>query len=135
MSMKETILFRSNNLIAVLQALPHSDGTYSGVIEQIKEVHGEDIPFSVKTLGQWLARGHKDLRHNRKGTPYARFAARFDAIKAEHCTFEMVMNREVDEAFAFLDSHCECGERLQEFSDGSLGKTCWECANLDVTGR
>ena len=75
--------FTADHIVAVLRALPDTDGTYAQVIARATE-HGAQL--SATTLGQWLTNGRADIQAGKSQTAYGRFSQRYDSIMAEHCS-------------------------------------------------
>ena len=124
--------FTTDNIVAVLRALPETDGTYAHVVAHATE-HGAQL--SANTLGKWVTTGRADIQAGNAHTAYARFSQRYDSIMAEHCSPDANRNRQLDRAFEILERTCECGNDKALAPDGSLADTCRECQDLDRRGR
>ena len=124
--------FTAENIVAVLRALPETDGTYAQVVEQAHE-HGASV--SQPTLSKWVTSGRADIKAGKRQTAYARFVQRYDALIEEHCNADANRNRELDRAFEILDSICECGNDKTTLADGTRADRCRQCQELDDTGR
>ncbi len=124
--------FTAENIVAVIRALPETDGTYSEVVEQARR-YGSTISKSV--LGKWVATGHRDLQAGKSQTAFGRFTAMYDEIKEEHCTAEANRTREFDRALQILERTCDCGNDKITLPDGTLGETCRECQEIEGQGR
>ena len=77
--------FTTDNIIAILRALPETDGTY----------------------------GRADIQAGKSQTAYARFSQRYDSIMEEYCSPDANRSRELDRAFDILERTCECGTGRQ----------------------
>ena len=129
---KGTGYFTAENIVAVLRALPETDGTYNEVIKRAGE-YGRDV--SQHTLGKWVSTGRTDLKAGKRQTAFARFAQRYDQVMEEHCNADANRNRELDRAFEILARTCACGNEKTVMPDGKLADQCRECLDLDGTGR
>ena len=123
--------FTADHIVAVLRALPDTDGTYAQVIARATE-HGAQL--SATTLGKWLTTGRADIEAGNAYNAYARFSQRYDSIMAEHCSPDANRSRELDRAFDILDRTCECGTEKMLAPDGSLADRCRECQERDRRG-
>ena len=124
--------FTTDNIVAVLRALPETDGTYAQVIKQARE---QGASVSKTTLSNWVSNGRANIKAGKRQTAYARFAQRYDALIEEHCNAEANRTRELDRAFEILDSTCECGNEKTTLADGTRADRCRQCQELDDTGR
>ena len=124
--------FTAENIVAVLRALPETDGTYSQVIERTKAYDGNVPPHA---LGKWVTSGRRDLKADKHQTAFARFAQRYDQIMEKHCNADANRNRELDRAFEILERACDCGNEKAVTPDGKLADQCRECQDIDGTGR
>ena len=125
---KGTGYFTAENIVAVLRALPETDGSYDQIIERTKE-HGSDL--SKHTLGRWVASGRADIKAGKQQTAFARFAQRFDRILKEHCNPDANRNRELNRALEILERTCECGNEKPLEADGQLADRCRGCQDID----
>ena len=123
--------FTADHIVAVLRALPETDGTYAQVIARATE---HDAQLSATTLGKWVTTGRADIEAANAHTAYARFFQRYDSIMAEHCSPDSNRNRQLDRAFEILERTCECGNDKTIAPDGALAVTCRECQDLDRRG-
>ena len=123
--------FTADHIVAVLRALPDTDGTYAQVIARATE-HGAQL-FAT-TLGKWLTTGRADIEAGNVHTPYGRFSLRYDSIMTEHCSPDANRNRQLDRAFELLERTCECGNDKVIAPDGSLADRCRECQERDRRG-
>ena len=124
--------FTAENIVAVLRAVPETDGTYAEVVERARE-YGVTISKSV--LGKWVATGHRDLQARRSQTAFGRFTAMYDEIKDENCNAEANRTREFDRALQILERTCDCGNDKMTMPDGTLGDTFRECHEIEGQGR
>ena len=124
--------FTTDNIVAVLRALPETDGTYAQVLEQVRE---QGASVSQPTLSNWVTNGRADIKAGKRQTAYARFAQRYDSLMEEHCNADANRNRELDRAFEILDRTCECGNEKTTLADGTRADRCRQCQELDDTGR
>ena len=123
--------FTTDNIVAVLRALPDTDGTYVQVAARATE-HGAQV--AANTLGKWISAGRADIKAGRTQTAYARFAQRYDAMIDEHCSPDANRHRQLDRAFEILERTCECGNDKITAPHGSLADKCRECQDLDRRG-
>ena len=123
--------FTADHIVAVLRALPDTNGTYTQVIALATE---NGARLSANTLGKWITTGRTDIEAGNAHTAYARFTQRYDAIMAEHCSPDANRSRELDRAFEILDRTCECGNDKMLAPDSSLADRCRECQDLDRRG-
>ena len=70
--------FRAANLVAILRAVPLTDGTCSAVASKARE-YGSTVLAS--TLDEWIQEGREDLMAGDTETAFARFATAFDERK------------------------------------------------------
>ena len=124
--------FTAENIVAVLRALPETDGTYGEVINRGRE-YGADV--SQHTLGKLVSTGRTDLKAGKRQTAFARFAQRYDQLMEEHCNSDANRNRELDRGLEILERTCDCGNEKTVMSDGKLADQCRECQDIDGTGR
>ena len=96
--------FTAENIVAVLRAVPQTDGTYAEVVKHAREY---DAGVPKHTLGKWVSTGRRDLKAGRRETAFARFAAHYDRLKQEHCTADANRQRETEQARQILEQTCE----------------------------
>ena len=123
--------FTADHIVAILRALPDTDGTYAQVIARATE-HGAQL--SATTLGKWLTTGRADIEAGNAYTAYARFSQRYDSIMAAHCSPDANRNRQLDRAFEILERTCECGNDKTLSPDGTLADICRQCQDRDHRG-
>ena len=123
--------FTTDNIIAILRALPETDGTYIQVVALATE---NGAQLSTNTLGKWITNGRPDIQAGKSQTAYGRFSQRYDSIMAEHCSPDANRSRELDRAFDILERTCECGTEKMLTPDGSLADRCRECQERDRRG-
>lgn len=70
--------FKAENLVAILHAVPQTDGTCSAVASKARE-YGSTVLAS--TLDEWLQEGREDLIAGETETSFARFVTAFDERK------------------------------------------------------
>ena len=70
--------FRAPNLVAILRAVPQTDGTCSAVASKAQEF-GSTVPET--TLDDWLQEGREDLIAGDTETAFARFVTAYDERK------------------------------------------------------
>ena len=70
--------FRAPNLVAILRAVPQTDGTCSAVASKAQE-YGSTVLAS--TLDEWIQEGREDLIAGDTETAFARFATAYDERK------------------------------------------------------
>ena len=71
--------FRAPNLVAILRAVPQTDGTCSAVVSKARQ-YGSTVLAS--TLDEWIQEGCEDLIAGDTETAFARFATAFDERKS-----------------------------------------------------
>ena len=119
-------LFTAENIAAMLQAIPDSNGTYAEIAGKAQE-HGAIL--SPYTISSWVNRSRADIRARRNNTAYARFAKQYDQLRAEHRGSDANRNREFNRALEILERTCECGNDKVLLPDGKLAEQCRECQN------
>ena len=67
--------FRTENLVAILRAVPHTDGTSKAVASEACE-YGSTVLAS--TVDEWIQEGREDLIAGDTEIAFARFATAFD---------------------------------------------------------
>ena len=122
--------FTMQNLVAVLRAVPESNGTYADVARVAEDYDGDVHP---RTIHNWVQAGNADMREGRNATAYARFAKIYEDRLAEHCNAETNRSRELDHALEILARTCQCGKPKMLLEDGSLAEWCRACQELDTT--
>ena len=123
--------FTTDNIVAILRALPETDGTYIQVVALATE---KGAQLSTNTIGKWITNGRADIQAGKSQTAYGRFSQRYDSIMAEHCSPDANRSRELDRAFDILERTCECGTEKMLAPDGSLADRCRECQERDRLG-
>ena len=123
--------FTTDNILAILRALPETNGTYTQVIALATE---KGAQLSANTLGTWVSTGRDDIQAGKSQTAYGRFSQRYDSIMAEHCSPDANRNRQLDRALEILERTCECGTEKMLAPDGSLADRCRECQERDRRG-
>ena len=119
-------LFTAENIAAMLQAIPDTNGTYADIAGKAQE-HGAIL--SPYTISSWVNRSRADIRARRNNTAYARFAKQYDQLRAEHRGSDANRNREFNRALGILERTCECGNDKVLLPDGKLAEQCRECQN------
>ena len=125
-------LFTAENIVAVLRAIPESDGTYRDVARKAEQYGGN---FQYPTISNWLSHGRADVAAGQPSTAYARFTKLYRELLDEHCRPDTNRNREFDRGLEILKRTCECGNDKMLMPDGRLGSTCQECQDLDTRQR
>ena len=125
-------LFTAENIVAVIRAIPESDGTYRDVARKAQQYGGY---FHHHTISNWVRYGQADIEAGQPSTAYARFTKQYRGLVAEHCGPDTNRNREFDRALEILERTCECGNDKVLLPDGKLGNTCQECQDLDAQQR
>ena len=72
--------FRAANLVAILRAVPQTDGTRNTVASKARE-HGSTMDEA--TLDEWIQEGREDLIAGDTETAFARFVTAFDERKRQ----------------------------------------------------
>ena len=122
----------SQNLVAVLRAIPESNGTYADVAHVAEDYDGDGRSHNI---ANWVQAGNADIRNGNNATAYARFAKSYKGRLAEHCSAETNRNRELDHALEILARTCACGNQKIPLEDGSRVERCRACQELDATPR
>ena len=125
-------LFTAENIVAVLRAIPESDGTYRDVARKAEQ-YGSKVQYH--TISNWASHGRADVEAGKASTAYARFTKLYRDLIAEHCQPDNNRNRELDQALEILKRTCECGNDKVLMPDGKLSSTCQECQDLDTRQR
>ena len=125
-------LFTAENIVAVIRAIPESDGTYRDVARKAEQ-YGGNVHY--RTIAGWLSHGRADVTASQPSTAYARFTKLYKDLVGEHCRSDHNRNRELDRALEILKRTCECGNDKMLLSDGKLSSTCQECQDLDTRQR
>ena len=125
-------LFTAENIVAVIRAIPESDGTYRDVARKAEQ-YGGNVQYH--TISNWASHGRADVEAGQPSTAYARFTKLYRDLIAEHCQPDNNRNRELDQALEILKRTCECGNDKMLLPDGKLGSTCQECQDLDARQR
>ena len=124
-------LFTAENIVAVIRAIPESDGTYRDVARKAQQYGGN---FHYHTISNWVSHGRADMEAGQPSTAYARFTKRYQDLIDEHCGPDTNRNRELDRAFEILERTCKCGNGEMLLRDGTLANTCRNCQGLDDQG-
>ena len=125
-------LFTAENIVAVIRAIPESDGTYRDVARKAEQ-HGGNVQYH--TISNWISHGRADVAAGQPSTAYTRFTKLYREMVDEHCKPDTNRNREFDRALEILEQTCECSNDKVLLPDGKLGSTCQECQDLDARQR
>ena len=125
-------LFTAENIVAVIRAIPESDGTYRDVASKAEQYGGY---FHYHTISNWVRHGQADLEAGQPSTAYARFTKPYQELTDEHCGPDSNRNLEFDRALEIQERTCECGNDKMLLPDGKLASTCQECQDLDARQR
>ena len=82
--------FTTQNLVAVLRAIPESNGTYADVARVAEDYDGD---VRSHTIANWIQAGNADMRNGNNATAYARFAKIYADLVQEHCNAETNRSR------------------------------------------
>ena len=88
-------LFTAENIVAVIRAIPESDGTYRDVARKAQQYGGT---VHYHTISNWVSHGRADVVAGQPSTAYARFTKRYRELIDEHCGPDTNRNREFDRA-------------------------------------
>ena len=124
-------LFTAENIVAVMRAIPESDGMYSSPVRPSNTAATSNTTPSPTGS----ATAELMLQPAQPSTAYARFTKLYRDLIAEHCQPDNNRNRELDQALEILERTCECGNDKMLLPDGKLGNTCQECQDLDALQR
>ena len=125
-------LFTAENIVAVIRAIPESDGTYRDVARKAEQYGGN---LHHQTIANWVRHGQADTEAGKPSTAYARFTKLHQDLVGEHCRPDNNRNRELDQALEILKRTCECSNDKMLLPDGKLASTCQECQDLDARQR
>ena len=125
-------LFTAENSVAVIRAIPESDGTYRDIARKAEQYRGT---VHDHTISGWLSHGRADVEAGQPSTAYARFTKRYRELVDQHCRPDTNRNRQLDRALEIIERTCECGNDKMLMPDGKLGNTCQECQDLDARQR
>ena len=121
-------LFTAENIIAIIKAIPETNGTYEAVAQRANEKGADVTPH---TIANWVTTGNADIRARKPNTAYARFAKRYSELNKRHCQPDDNRNREMDRALNALMTECECGNVKGTLPDGRPANECEICRELD----
>ena len=121
-------LFTAENIVAVMRAIPESDGTYRDVARKAEQ-YGGNIHYH--TISNWISHGRADIEAGQPSIAYARFTKRYQGLITEHCGPDTNRNRELDRALEILERTYECGTDKMLMPDGKLADQCRQCQELD----
>ena len=124
--------FNIRNIVAVLRAVPESDGTYADVARIAQDYDGD---VHSRTIANWVQAGNADIRNGKNATAYARFTKLYKDRLKEQGGREANRTRELDRALEILERTCECGNPKMLMADGSLADQCQVCQELDAAPR
>ena len=124
--------FTTQNLVAIVRAVPESTGTYADVT-RVAADHGGD--FQPHNIANWVQGGNADIRDGNTTTAYARFAKIYRELREEHCGAEINRSRELDRALETIARTCQCGNQKTLMANGHLSDQCQVCHTLDATPR
>lgn len=127
-SSKGVGLFTAENIVAIINAIPETNGTYEAIAAHAAQ-HGANV--APNTIANWVTAGNADIRNGTTNTAYARFAKRFTELTAKHCAPDDNRNRELDRALETLGSLCECGNPRGKLPNGRTAPKCSQCEELD----
>lgn len=120
--------FTAENIVAIITAIPETNGTYEAVAEEANRLGANIAP---NTIANWVATGNADIRAKKTSTAYARFAKRYAELTSRHCNPDDNRNRELDRALNTLGNQCECGKPKGKLPNGRTAPVCNQCADLD----
>lgn len=121
-------LFTADNIIAIIKAIPETNGSYKAVADKANE-YGADV--TGHTIASWVTAGNADIRRRKMNTAYARFARRYSELTRSHCQPDDNRNREMDRAMNTLRSECECGNTKGVLPNGQPETECALCRERD----
>ena len=124
--------FTTENIVAVLRALPEIDGTYGEVAKQAAG-YGSDV--SQRTIGKSVSTGRKDLKAGKLQSAFARFAQQYEQIMEENCNADANRNRALGTAFEIFDKTCERGKEEVVIPEVKRADQCRECQDLNPIDR
>ena len=125
-------MFTAENIVALIRAIPESDGTYRDIARKAEQ-YGGNVHYH--TIAGWLSHGRADVAAGQPSTAYARFTKLYQDLVGEHCRPDNNRSRELDQALEILKRTCECGNDKILLPEGKLGSTCQECQDLDARQR
>ena len=118
--------------MAVIRAIPESDGTYRDVARKAEQYGGY---VQYHTIAGWLSHGRADVAAGQPSSAYARFTKMYQELVSQHCRPDTNRNRELDRALEILERTCEYGNDKMLLPDGKLTDQCQECQEIDGQGR
>ena len=127
-------LFTAENLVAVLRAIPESDGTYRDVARKAEQ-YGGNVQYH--TISNWASHGRADIEASQPTVNRLRqihqTVPRADrrALRTGHQPEPRI--RPVHSRSS--KRTCECSNDKMMLPDGKLGNTCQECQDLDAPQR
>ena len=124
--------FTVQNLVAIIRAVPKSNGTYADVAKLTTERNG-DVP--AHTIANWVQAGNADIREGNNATAYARLAKIYTDLLEENCGAEANRTYELERALEILELTCECGNEKMVQEDGKVADQCQICRELDEATR
>ena len=75
-------LFTAENIVAVIRAIPESDGTYRDIARKAEQYGGY---VHYHTIAGWLSQGRADVAAGQPSTAYARFTKLYRELVDQHC--------------------------------------------------
>ena len=93
-------LFTAENIVAVVRAIPESDGTYRDVARKAEQYSGK---IHHQTIANWVSHSQADVEAGQASTAYARFTKRYRELIDEHCGLDSNRNRKFDLALEILN--------------------------------
>ncbi len=75
-------LFTAENIVAVIRAIPESDGTYRDITRKAEQYRGT---VHDHTISNWVSHGRADVEAGQPSTAYARFTKRYRELVDQHC--------------------------------------------------
>ena len=88
-----TAQFTADNIVGILRAIPHSDGSYADVCQKAEE---QGVSLSPYTISYWVNSGRADTRKGYASTGCARFAGEYDRRIGQINDPDADQNREMD---------------------------------------
>ena len=125
-------LFTAENIVAVIRAIPESDGTYRDIAVRPSNTAATFTTTPFRT-GSATAGLMLKLANRPPPTPDSPNGTESWSTSTADRTTTGTAN--CDRAIEILERTCECSNDKLLLPDGKLGNTCQECKDLDARQR
>ena len=114
-------LFTAENIVAVMRAIPESDGTYRDVARKTEQ-YGGNVHYH--TISNWASHGRADIEAGQPSIAYARFTKRYkEPSRRALWTRQQPEPRIRPGTRDPRKRTCECSNDKLLLPDGKLGST------------